>query len=473
MATYYVDGTNGSATPGSDGVNANDAWDTINHCLDGVTVDATDIVWVAPGIYRELVQLNDSGTDADNHVSIRGDSNCTQSWTSSIPGIVRITAADSNEVPQDNEVIDFNDKNYVSFYDFHIDGSSGVTAYLVAGDYGVEGRHLERCVCIGGDSAGYRISANNCVFMGTNYSVDDCSIVSAGKITNSLLIGRVHRSLLHNCIILSGSNGLYECSGYNNILIGGYVALRGGTSENYRQMYNNIIMGCYQAVSDNDNTQMGGNIMYASDDVAADDETDFSTNDNRQVMFDTTCTNPPAQGHMLNFPDAMTMIRGMAQAFKFSDFNDYDIDDTNATTEIEDIEGRTRPMRSNGETADHRSPGPCEIPDVVIQNASKIKIRKIGEEILYVPVENGTDVNISVDVDSTDQTTTRAKIELHEPDDDDGGYTLISGATDQATQNDDTLSISGNPSDHDKICILKLITLQNTGSTDFSNITIS
>ena len=468
MSIFYVS-TTGNDTNNGDGPADADAWLTIAHAVDTAGIQNTEdngdhTLWVAPGTYVGALIMDIAGTSG-NTFKVYGDPNCIQSWTSAVPGPVISTRASSG-VPQcdSSEItLDTNLQDYLTFQDITFEG----------GNRGVDGQGSAhntfiRCVAKGNGYAFYDCDGvlNYCVGLSTTAAFKGCG----GTLNNCFGIGRAagfsdcvncnqciaigytqcfEGGILKNCLAIMGNSGVYSgtaTGGSNMFLFNNYSHWAGTYSTD------NLISFCTST-------------NYSGDTV------NISTSRASYFITDNSDTEAVGDAHDFNFPDAMTMIRGISEAFKISGFQDYGLANTNATAATADMEGRTRPMRANSETADKRAVGPWEIPDVVIQAADEIKIRKIGEEVFHVPVETGTDVNISVDI-TTDQTTSYPKIELFEMLST-GVWTLISGATDTATTTPDTLSISGNPTTNDKICILKLVTLQDTGSTDFSDITIS
>ena len=97
MAIYYVSATDGDDS--DNGSTAALAFATIGAGEDAADT-AGDIVYIAPGNYREKVVHGTSGTEADRIYFI-GDPDC-EHFPDVTPGIVRIThAADTNEFATD------------------------------------------------------------------------------------------------------------------------------------------------------------------------------------------------------------------------------------------------------------------------------------------------------------------------------------------------------------------------------------
>ena len=92
MATYYVSATTGNDSNNGTSVSTPKA--TIG-AGENLATSAGDIVYIAPGTYRETVSHAYSGTAADRIYFI-GDPDC-QIFGNTIPqGIVRITVSDSD-----------------------------------------------------------------------------------------------------------------------------------------------------------------------------------------------------------------------------------------------------------------------------------------------------------------------------------------------------------------------------------------
>lgn len=469
MADYFVDGINGSDSTGSgEGSSASNPWATVTYALSQIG-NGNHTLWIAPGNYFETINVGNDGTDANNPFSVRGDPNCIQSWGSGVvPGIVRISAANSSTlaIQRSGTAIRVQNGDYVHLYDLVADGGQhGIycdrtTTKLfrcigIGYQYGIYGQPsgtaARYCVGIGGHTGMNNGSPINCLLMGGSRGY------SSGTAESCILLGgdiALYAAIPKNCILL-GRYGAYQPSatGGGNIHFCNYYGSRTGTYAT-----DSIEVGCYYTNNTSEQDLSSAGVNWRS----GYHYTDGSQN------------NPVGTLHLFNLSDPMTMIRSFAQAFNFSAYNDYDLGDSNATAETEDIEGRTRPMRSNGETSDFRCPGPAELPDVVHQAADKIRIQKKGEEVFYVPVEAGTNVTVTVTISINQPGTGELpQLELLEPDEA-GGWTQLD--IDTASSNSDTsLSVTGSPTSQDKICTVKLITRDtDTGAyTDFSDITIS
>ena len=57
MATYYISATTGAGSP--DGLTAATAYASVTALLSGKTMAAGDVIFIAPGNYREFVNIAD------------------------------------------------------------------------------------------------------------------------------------------------------------------------------------------------------------------------------------------------------------------------------------------------------------------------------------------------------------------------------------------------------------------------------
>jgi hypothetical protein len=114
MATYYVrnDGNNANSGTGS---GTGQAWQTLAYALGASSGFASgDTLWIAPGVYRELVVLNIASPSAATY--IKGDPTASQ-FAGVSPGIVRwtnYTTSDSAS-PSAGALCDLNNRSYMNF----------------------------------------------------------------------------------------------------------------------------------------------------------------------------------------------------------------------------------------------------------------------------------------------------------------------------------------------------------------------
>ena len=217
MATYYV-----SATTGADinnGLSVGNALATIGAAENKAT-SAGDIVYIAPGTYREQVSHAYSGT-ANDRIYFIGDPDC-QIFPDTIPqGIVRITISTTDNMGSaTGRCIDSNSNNYIVWKNIHLDGgSSGISAWNDenSANYGV--------YC---DSQGDRMEIHNSHFQNLYYGVRrggtiiDCTMVNVERgvwdaytvdrtTIISTYIGCYNVDQLKNSVILA-YYGAYNCN---------------------------------------------------------------------------------------------------------------------------------------------------------------------------------------------------------------------------------------------------------------------
>lgn len=114
MTTYYVGGG------GSDSNNGT-SWATRKLTLNGaedVPVAAGDTVYVGPGVYRELLTVDVSGTNG-NPITYIGD--VDGSHTDGIGGTVRVSGSDDDQTATRANCISASSKNYRTFVGFAFD----------------------------------------------------------------------------------------------------------------------------------------------------------------------------------------------------------------------------------------------------------------------------------------------------------------------------------------------------------------
>lgn len=240
-ATFYV------ATDGSDTA-AGDTWATRRATIQSAVTSANtpgDVVYVAPGTFRETVTFASSGT-AGNVISLIGD--YTGQNTSGTKGVVRITgSADDIALTRANCVV-ASGKSYLTIQGFRIDTCSSHGIYLTNGSHitvtqctvdgvggngiysdgasqttitvsrcfsrGKSGAHsvefthsstvdnaahlVQNCILSVSDGVGVRctrvggVTINNCTIFGCLYGVAIAAAVSAGQtvtVNNCIIAG--------------------------------------------------------------------------------------------------------------------------------------------------------------------------------------------------------------------------------------------------------------------------------------------
>tara|TARA_Y100000361_G_C11153788_1_gene342859 strand:- start:763 stop:2397 length:1635 start_codon:yes stop_codon:yes gene_type:complete len=228
MATYYV-----SATTGADinnGLTVDGAKATIG-AAENLATSAGDIVYIAPGTYREHVVHGYSGTAA-NRIYFIGDPDCEIFGNAVEPGIVRITITGADGLVEDEGTayaVSSNGRDYITWKNVSLDGgSAAVSSYSYSTDgnitYGfrcaADSDYMEVINCITQTFyyGAYRVAyMYDSVFMGTVYSTRDG--IEANR-----------------CIALAGYTGFYSITNvYNCISVG---------CASYGYLYNNWVQNC-------------------------------------------------------------------------------------------------------------------------------------------------------------------------------------------------------------------------------------
>ena len=199
MTTRYV-GIGGDN--GWDGL----AWVSRKLTLNGVEdtpVAATDIVYVGPGVYRELLTLDISGA-AGQPITYIGD--VTGEHTDGIGGIVRITGSDDDLVAaRANCIIVVAARTYRTFQGFMMDiGSSNLittNGYLCTNwtiqDCTFQGAASQKCIMVDARSINFIIQ--RCVFyISQTYGIHFSHSVVFDNSNN----------LVQNCLFVGGGSGV-------------------------------------------------------------------------------------------------------------------------------------------------------------------------------------------------------------------------------------------------------------------------
>lgn len=238
MATYYVSATDGDDS--DDGSTAALAFATIGSGEDAADT-AGDIVYIAPGTYREAVVHGTSGTAADRLFFI-GDPDC-EHFPNVQPGVVRVTLSDVNDFATNGTnvyCIRTNGKDYITWKNVYTDGGSGgIDAYNDLNyTYGFhassESDDFELINCVAQSVYyGYRniakmvgCSSVACFYHVQNGKIVDKHIALGGYtafnavdlVTNSIGIGMSQNMFyfgdkVYNCFGAGASNGGWSSTG--------------------------------------------------------------------------------------------------------------------------------------------------------------------------------------------------------------------------------------------------------------------
>jgi len=384
--TYYV---KTSGDDSKDGLSEANAFRTITKAVS--VVSAGDTVYIAPGTYREVVSLLTSGNES-NYITFEGDPDCNH-FVNEKKGYVRITGCDSNEQPQaTGRIFHFAGKNYNILRNVVVDGLKSGTGiigvYLYANDicencivqgvsYGIYGAGTTRnCVAIAGSRAFAALTlAENCIGIGGIGGFDVCSLVKNCLGIGSGSYGGFSNSTVYNSIGI-GYFGFNNCNCYNCISFVSYYGIR--STSDYT-LNHHISVYCNYAFYGTDTAKPlnieGQKYVYC-----------YSVQ--RGGGYE---TGTPIECKHIGFVgDAITMIKRIASALKFTMFFEKDWSDDTVDVGLTDILGQVR--RLGDGTIDV---GAIEYSDkqpewtTYKQTAPSIRINRKGLETFHITcVEN-------------------------------------------------------------------------------------
>lgn len=121
MTTYYVGSGGSDSNAGTSWANR---WATVGKVIGATGAASGDTVYIAPGVYREVLTANGTWT---SEVQIIGDT--TGVNTSGTPGIVRITAFTTSDTasPSATALLNPNSKSYLTWKSIYFEGGTSTT----------------------------------------------------------------------------------------------------------------------------------------------------------------------------------------------------------------------------------------------------------------------------------------------------------------------------------------------------------
>jgi len=209
MATYYVSATTGNDSNNGTSVGTPKA--TIGAGED-LAQSAGDVVFIAPGTYREKILHGYSGT-ADDRIYFIGDID-SEIFTDINPGIVRITMTDANNLASgvvNQAAVDTNNKDYITWKNVSVDG--GTYSTEASGDSTGNSTRAYGFYC---DNVNDNIEVINCMTQVVHYGfwrvgmIVDCVGFAA-------YIPFVRCGVIERCIGL-GSTAYDQCESVKNSL---------------------------------------------------------------------------------------------------------------------------------------------------------------------------------------------------------------------------------------------------------------
>jgi len=249
--------------PGGNNGNNGLSWDNRKLTLDGVEdtpVVAGDIVYVGPGVYREQLTVDVSGTSDVARITYIGD--VTGENTDGIGGIIRITGSNNDTTSTRNYCIYGQTNNYRTFRGFTLDFAGyqeiglqdAPTNWIIEYcDIRIGGSNS--LIYIGGSS---NIIIRNCILYG---STSNSGITIAYAVASNILIENCLLGGCRNEVVLSSSTGVMikNCTFIGNgmfLSADGGIYISTATGGGYQvSVYNCIFAGgysCFYATGVND-----------------------------------------------------------------------------------------------------------------------------------------------------------------------------------------------------------------------------
>ncbi|MCK5641258.1 MAG: right-handed parallel beta-helix repeat-containing protein, partial [Gammaproteobacteria bacterium] len=199
---------------------------TLN-AVEDLPVAATDIVYVGPGVYRELLTCDVAG-NAGNPITYIAD--VSGEHTDGVGGIVRITGSDNDQAPARGGCILIDTRNYRTFRGFAFDtvNDADELIKITTGTNAI----IEDCVF---DHAGFNTNTILIEGTATNLTLRRCLFLPNRyyhlKMTNGVVVDNAGH-LIENCVFLGASGGtmrVERVGGWtirNCMMLGGNNAVR-------------------------------------------------------------------------------------------------------------------------------------------------------------------------------------------------------------------------------------------------------
>ncbi len=304
MATYYVSATTNAGSP--DGLTAATAYASVTALMSGRTLAAKDLIYIAPGTYREQIDCTAEGVSgtAANPIRWVGDPNC-EHFPDIQPGVVRFSLADTKEEHKEDDtfatqmIIDARNVAYHYFYNLYLDGGGA--------DLSDISTHQNFSGVYGNDKNNDFISVFNCMFQNLTKAAvtitlaEDCAFISNGyagpyavkyverciaiggyypmfnceEIANSIAMGGANMSIYNttdviNNTVFCGRIGIYGAGAndhaWNNHIIGAGNAIQ-GSATNRPVVSGSRLDGCYQVANKGvyNRIEVGGGMSALTD----------------------------------------------------------------------------------------------------------------------------------------------------------------------------------------------------------------
>jgi hypothetical protein len=221
MATYYVR-TDGSNANTGTGPATNQAWQTLTYALANAALpDATNIIYVAPGTYRETPTMTITPS-AGATLKITGDTTVSQ-FSGLSPGIVRLTSFLLDDtIPSTGQTFT-SAKGYWTLENFYIDGYQPSTNFTTGIVYCSDADNItiqNCCVSSHAQTTGTCISLVRTTASAFNCTVKNCILLSdQTMIVQSPTTGSPFSTNINvsDCVFLFGGVGVIGPSAANGV----------------------------------------------------------------------------------------------------------------------------------------------------------------------------------------------------------------------------------------------------------------
>jgi hypothetical protein len=223
MATYYVR-TDGNDSNTGLGPATNQAWQTITKALGATGIGSGDTLYIAPGDYRQTVQITVGGTYTAP-TFVYGNPTASQ-FSGIAAGRVLITnrqISDVGPVNVNQYLFVLISKNYLNFENLVIETATNRGLFLITNCVELKWR---KCLIMnsGFDSA-IQVTDNTATGLTKNYLFQQCHFVSMsnGAIYGDFTTGKnspatqdyVYGLTVDRCVCISGTNASFVLQGSN------------------------------------------------------------------------------------------------------------------------------------------------------------------------------------------------------------------------------------------------------------------
>ena len=379
MTDYFV-GIGGN--DGNDGPTWAQRFLTLNAAEDEPVV-ANDTVYVGPGVYREMLTCDVSGSSGQP-ITYIGD--VSGENTDGVGGIVRVTGSDDDQSGTRTACIYANAKSYRTFRGFALDMATNKLIWTVTS---CDNWIIEDCYFGDQDDDSHQgiylncasdnlFTVRRCIFINPGYSIyiynaSDISVNASSIIENCLILGgvtnvgngiysnNVDSFTVKNCLVRDRNYGIRVSSftvsnniDVNNCLIANCLyALYASVSGEIIENYNSIPLS---NTTPRTNVNVGGS------------SNTYPALFEMPVLLDTFTQYPWKFGELSEWSE----LRGIAGSSEASD----------------DLYGADRPATSSKKSwgAVQYKPGERETTTTYDSSAASIKLADAGRHQMYIPV---------------------------------------------------------------------------------------